>query len=64
MVVAWPARFPDLNSLDFFLKQNVYVKRPFDNINYLGRAFRETYDGVIPVVIQNVIKQFSQILPA
>lgn len=61
---AWPARSPDLNPLDFFLwgylKQKVYLNRPFDNIDHLERTIQEACDDITPAVIRNVIKAFSK----
>lgn len=62
---AWPARYPHLNPLDFFLwiylKQKVYVNnRPFDNIDHLERTIQGACDVINPAVIRNVIKAFSK----
>lgn len=60
----WPARSPDLTPLDFFLwgylKQKVYQKRPFQNINHLERTIREVCSDMPPSFLRNTIKDFSR----
>lgn len=59
----WPARSPDLSPLDYFLwgylKQNVYLQRPFQNVDHLERVIRETITNITPAMIRNVLREFS-----
>lgn len=46
----WPARSPDLTSCDFFLwgyiKELVYVRRPFNDLEDLQQAITEVFDEI------------------
>ena len=45
--ISWPPRSPDLTPLDFFLwgylKQKVYLQRPFTNVAHLERVIAESF---------------------
>ena len=64
MEFLWPPRSPDITPLDFFLwgylKENVYLQRPFQNVDHLERIIRETCEAITPDVIRNVIKEFNK----
>ena len=54
----WPPRSPDLTPLDFFLwgylKQKVYEKRPFRNVDHLENTIRNCVQTITPQIIRNV----------
>ena len=60
----WPPRSPDLTPLDFFLwgylKQKVYKKRPFDNIDHLERVIQDCVLNLRPISVKNAVKDISR----
>lgn len=60
----WPARSPDITPLDFFLwgylKQKVYRKRPFQNIDHLENTIRDVCNDIPPRFLRNVVKEFCR----
>lgn len=60
----WPPRSPDLTPLDFFLwgylKQKVYKKRPFRNIDHLETVIRNCLLEIRPIAIRNAIIDVSR----
>lgn len=59
----WPARSPDLTPLDYFLwgylKQNVYKKAPFQDVNHLERVILATCQEISSQMIRNVLREFA-----
>lgn len=58
----WPARSPDITPLDFFLwgylKNKVYHRRPFQNIDHLENTIRDICLEIPPRILRNVTKEF------
>lgn len=54
----WPARSPDLTPMDFFLwgylKEKVYIERPFRNIAHLEETITNCIRSVTPQMLRNV----------
>jgi hypothetical protein len=51
----WPARFPDLNPLDFFLwghVQNIVYNRPIHNEEDLRNRLQETFGTTTPEIVR------------
>lgn len=59
----WPARSPDLSPLDFFLwgylKEKVYLQRPFQNVDHLERVIAEKIRDITPAMIRNALNGFT-----
>lgn len=60
----WPARSPDLTPLDFFLwghlKNEVYKRRPFINIQDLEHKIRICCLAISPSTIRKALQEFSR----
>lgn len=60
--IFWPPRSPDLTPLDFFLwgylKQKVYLKQPFTDVDHLERVITETIQVITPDMIRRVLREF------
>lgn len=62
--IFWPPRSADLTPLDFFLwghlKQQVYQRGPFDDVDHLEGIISEECQNITPNMIQGVIKEFKE----
>lgn len=60
----WPARSPDLSPLDFFLwgylKNKVYQRKPFRNIDHLENTIRDVCLEINLRVLRNVNRDFCK----
>lgn len=60
--IPWPPRSPDLTPLDFFLwgylKQKVYLQRPFQDVDHLERIIAEAVSNITPHMVSNVLREF------
>lgn len=60
----WPARSPDLTPLDFslwgYLKEKVYRKRPFRNIEHLENTIRDVCLEIPATYFVNITREFSR----
>lgn len=61
--VAWPARSPDLNPLDFFLwgyiKEKVY-QTPVQNISELEERIRPAFTTITEEMLENVLRNIPK----
>ena len=59
--IAWPARSPDLNELDFFfwgyMKERIY-STPYNDFDELRNRIQEAVDSVTPEMLERVHKNF------
>lgn len=60
----WPARSPDITPMDYFLwgylKNKVYARRPFQNVDELETAIRDACNNITEEFINNAIQEFSK----
>lgn len=60
----WPPRSPDLSPLDFFLwgylKETVYARRPFRNLDHLENEIRAAVLQISPETLRKVVDHFSK----
>lgn len=62
--VSWPARSPDLTSLDFFLwgfiKEKIYSGLPVADLEDLKQKIRNAFLTITPEMLRNVSRNFQR----